>query len=96
MPDLLEVFDTETEELIFRPSQYRVMKNLVVCRALPDAQLLRFFSTSPEAEGPNFVGDLRAAFDFMYENPEPEKYFKGQPRRYRCTEEGKWVRINSN
>ncbi len=72
-----------------------VLQNILLLRQLPDEQLLSFLSTSPEAEGPNFLPDLRACLDFMYEHSDPDEYWKGRGHRYRRGPNGAWIAVPS-
>ncbi|KAL6110524.1 ntan1 [Pungitius sinensis] len=64
-----------------------------LCLSQDDDTLLKTLSTSPMAEPPHFVRDLRATFQFILDHPDCDKLFPGgQPQFYHRTESGDWKR----
>ncbi|XP_062415059.1 protein N-terminal asparagine amidohydrolase-like [Pungitius pungitius] len=58
-----------------------------------DETILEKLSTSPKAEPPNFVADLRATFQFILDHHDSDKLFPGgQPQFYHRTANGDWKR----
>jgi N-terminal asn amidase, putative (fragment) len=56
---------------------------------------LQHLSTSPEAEGADFVSSVRQALLFIHKNPFPSVtiFADNRPRCYRKDDYGNWIRL---
>ncbi|KAF8021730.1 hypothetical protein BT93_G2008 [Corymbia citriodora subsp. variegata] len=92
---LLETYHTQDDKFIIAPcywsqSQLQIATQL---RHLSDSQILLMCSTSPYAEGPEFVDNVRRQFDYIIEQPDWRKTFpERQPRVFERNGQGGWRR----
>eukprot|EP00823_Brevimastigomonas_motovehiculus_P002313 TRINITY_DN143_c0_g1_i2.p1 TRINITY_DN143_c0_g1~~TRINITY_DN143_c0_g1_i2.p1 ORF type:complete len:606 (+),score=237.83 TRINITY_DN143_c0_g1_i2:58-1875(+) len=94
-PYLLNIYDTEKDQIVIPPFAYRSVSQHYVRHvlSLSDDALLHNFSTSPEAEGPNFIGDVKAAYQFAADHPTWQSYFaNNKPRVFRRDTNNQWQR----
>jgi len=94
--ELKNIYDSQTKCFTLGPYYYKPWvkeaKSFMNCN---DKELLQNLSTSPSAEGPNFVSDMRKSLLFVTKNPDCEQYFKGKPLIYQCNAEYIWQRISN-
>ncbi|XP_057513957.1 protein N-terminal asparagine amidohydrolase isoform X2 [Actinidia eriantha] len=92
---LLETYDTQTDRFVIAPCSWT--ENLVhfalTVRQLSDSEILLSCSTSPFAEGPDFVDNERRLFDYLIQYPDWRQTFPmKQPRVFERTVNGTWTR----
>ncbi|KAH7544813.1 hypothetical protein FEM48_Zijuj01G0026100 [Ziziphus jujuba var. spinosa] len=92
---LLETYDTQTDRFIIAPCcwtrrQVQIANSL---KYLSDTEILHVCSTSPSAEGPDFVENERRIWDYLIKQPDWRKTFPGKrPRIFERTDTGGWKR----
>ncbi|WCJ19012.1 protein N-terminal asparagine amidohydrolase family protein [Euphorbia peplus] len=91
---LLETYDTRADQFVIAPASwtfYRLRMALTL-QHLSDAEILLTCSTSPSAEGPDFVDNERRQWDYLIKHPEWGYTFpRRQPRIFERTAGG-WKR----
>ncbi|KAK6928642.1 Protein N-terminal asparagine amidohydrolase [Dillenia turbinata] len=92
---LLDTYDTLTDRIVIAAcfwTSYEMHKALRL-QQLPDSAILLNCSTSPSAEGPDFVENLRRQCEYVIRHPHWRQTFpKRQPRIFERTEDGGWRR----
>ncbi|XP_054814680.1 protein N-terminal asparagine amidohydrolase isoform X2 [Prosopis cineraria] len=92
---LLETYDTKKDRFIIAPCrwtlrQYRIASTLI---HHSDSEILSMCSTSPDAEGPDFVDSLKRQWNYLIEHPYwTETFPEKQPRIFERTADGGWTR----
>ncbi|KAF5952987.1 hypothetical protein HYC85_010931 [Camellia sinensis] len=92
---LLETYDTQTDRFIIAPCSWtkRQLHFALTVQELPDSEILLSRSTSPFAEGPDFVDTERRKCDYLIRYPDWRHTFPmKQPRVFARTVDGIWVR----
>ncbi|XP_052194156.1 protein N-terminal asparagine amidohydrolase isoform X2 [Diospyros lotus] len=92
---LLEVYDTQTDRFIIAPFFWteHLLYIASTGEKLSDSEILLSCSTSPFAEGPDFVDNERRLWGFLIENPDWRDMFPmEQPRVFERAESGFWIR----
>ncbi|KAG6552649.1 hypothetical protein Mapa_005596 [Marchantia paleacea] len=95
---LLSPYQTLSDSYIIKPSKWsRVYETYApYMLSLNDEEFLQTFSTSPYAEGPDFLGNCRRVFNYMLKSPDWRQTFpNGKPRVFTRAEEGGWVQLTS-
>ncbi|KAJ1434415.1 Protein N-terminal asparagine amidohydrolase [Sesbania bispinosa] len=92
---LLETYDSGTDCFKIAPChwtlrQYHIALSL---QHYSDSEILSICSTSPTAEGPDFVDNLRRQWNYLIEHPHwTETFPKKQPRTFARSTDGGWRR----
>ncbi|XP_061359832.1 protein N-terminal asparagine amidohydrolase isoform X2 [Gastrolobium bilobum] len=92
---LLETYDSVTDRFKIAPClwtlrQYDIALSL---QHYSDSEILSICSTSPTAEGPDFVDNLRRKWNYLIEHPHwIETFPKKQPRIFSRSSDGRWRR----
>ncbi|KAH9710349.1 protein N-terminal asparagine amidohydrolase [Citrus sinensis] len=92
---LLETYDTQTDRFVIAPCRWTVRKLHIVMslQQLSDEEILRRCSTSPSAEGPDFVENLRRQWNYLIKRPDWRETFPWkQPRVFQRAADGGWRR----
>ncbi|XP_031274747.1 protein N-terminal asparagine amidohydrolase [Pistacia vera] len=92
---LLETYDTKTDRFVIAPCCWtpRQLRPIMTLQNLSDAEVLVSCSTSPYAEGPDFVETLRRQWKYLVKHPDwRESFPKKQPRIFERTADGGWRR----
>lgn len=92
---LLETYDTQTDRFVIAPCRWTVHKLRIVMslQQLSDAEILLRCSTSPSAEGPDFVENLRRQWNYLIKHPDwTETFPRKQPRVFQRAADGGWRR----
>ncbi|XP_044490225.1 protein N-terminal asparagine amidohydrolase isoform X2 [Mangifera indica] len=92
---LLETYDTQTDRFVIAPCCWtsRQLRNIMMLQNPSDAEVLRLRSTSPYAEGPDFVETLRRTWNYFAKHPDwRESFPMKQPRIFERTADGDWKR----
>ncbi|KAF2602384.1 hypothetical protein F2Q70_00024593 [Brassica cretica] len=90
---LLDTYDTKTDRFIIAPCSWtmRLVEYVWELNQLPDKEILVNCSTSPSAEGPDFIDNERRIWKYLLKYPEWSKTFqKRQPRVFERTANGSW------
>ncbi|VVB03348.1 unnamed protein product [Arabis nemorensis] len=90
---LLDTYDTKTDRFIIAPCCWtmRLIEIVWELNQLPDEEILTTCSTSPSAEGPDFIDDQRRIWEYLLKYPEWSKTFpRRQPRVFERTATGNW------
>ncbi|XP_024165453.1 protein N-terminal asparagine amidohydrolase isoform X1 [Rosa chinensis] len=90
---LLETYETQTDLFKIAPCCWSLYQ-LHIALSLQnysDSEILLMCSTSPSAEAPDFVKNLRRVWDYLIEYPDWRETFPmEQPRVFQRTAEGGW------
>ncbi|XP_074325320.1 protein N-terminal asparagine amidohydrolase isoform X1 [Apium graveolens] len=90
---LPETYDTLTDRIIISPFSWtrRQISVAFMLRHLSDTEILLSCSTSPSAEGPDFVENQRRQCEYVVEHPDLRKVFPlNQPHVFERTPNGGW------
>ncbi|KAF5752689.1 protein N-terminal asparagine amidohydrolase isoform X1 [Tripterygium wilfordii] len=90
---LLETYDTQTDRFMIAPCSWsgHYVRIASVLQELSDAEILHSCSTSPSAEGPDFVDNGRRQWDYLIKHPDWRETFpRRQPRVFGRTDDGGW------
>lgn len=93
---LLETYDTLTDRIMIAPFSWtrRQISIAFMLRRLSDSEILLSCSTSPSAEGPDFVENQRRQCEYVVEHPDSRKVFPlNQPHVFERTPTGGWRRL---
>ncbi|KAL1300109.1 hypothetical protein AAHE18_18G155600 [Arachis hypogaea] len=92
---LIETYDTATDQFQIAPCRWTHRQYYAALSLLhyTDSEILSICSTSPTAEGPDFVDNLKRQWNYLIAHPYwtdtfPEK----QPRVFERTTDGRWRR----
>ncbi|XP_043816725.1 protein N-terminal asparagine amidohydrolase isoform X2 [Manihot esculenta] len=92
---LLETYDTRADRFVIAPccwTSYQLYIALQL-QQLSDADILLTCSTSPAAEGPDFVDNERRLWEYIIKHPDWQYTFPlRQPRIFKRTADGGWKR----
>ncbi|KAA8520295.1 hypothetical protein F0562_014551 [Nyssa sinensis] len=92
---LLETYNTRTDRFVIAPCSWTISQLHIALKLqhLPDSEILLTCSTSPSAEGPDFVDNLRRQGDYLIQHPDWRNTFPmKQPRVFERTAGGGWTR----
>ncbi|XP_010518039.1 PREDICTED: protein N-terminal asparagine amidohydrolase [Camelina sativa] len=92
---LLDTYDTKTDRFIIAPCRWtmRLIEYVWEINQLSDEEILTNCSTSPSAEGPDFVDNSRRVWEYLLKYPEWSKTFpRRQPRVFERTADGHWTK----
>ncbi|CAN8286491.1 unnamed protein product [Cochlearia groenlandica] len=95
---LLDTYDTKTDRFIVAPCCWTMRMVELVWRLnqLPDEEILATCSTSPSAEGPDFIDNERRIWKYLLTYPDWNKTFPmKQPRMFERTIDGHWQKLMS-
>ncbi|XP_050235124.1 protein N-terminal asparagine amidohydrolase isoform X3 [Mercurialis annua] len=93
---LLETYDTRADLFVIAASSWTLYQLHVALtlQHLSDAEILLSCSTSPSAEGPDFVDNERRQWDYLIKHPDWQYTFpKRQPRIFERSCDGVWKRL---
>ncbi|XP_078610871.1 protein N-terminal asparagine amidohydrolase-like [Branchiostoma floridae x Branchiostoma japonicum] len=90
--EMLNIYDSTKRELNIGPFHYERFHDADRWLEQPDRIILKYLSTSPLVEPPDFVENTRAALKFLLEHPHPvETVFpRGRGKVYRRNTAGQW------
>ncbi|KAK7243511.1 hypothetical protein RIF29_38310 [Crotalaria pallida] len=92
---LLETYDTGTDQFKIAPCRWTLRQYhfALSLQDYSDSEILSICSTSPTAEGPDFVDSLKRQWNYLIEHPHwMETFPKKQPRVYERGTDGRWRR----
>ncbi|KAL8495916.1 hypothetical protein ACS0TY_019872 [Phlomoides rotata] len=92
---LLDTYDTSTDQFVIAPCAWTIRQQRIAqaLQGLSDTELLLSCSSSPYAEGPDFVDNERRKWDYLIKNPNWRKTFPAkQPRIFQRTADGTWAK----
>uniref|UniRef100_A0A2P2KE10 Uncharacterized protein MANES_10G151000 n=2 Tax=Rhizophora mucronata TaxID=61149 RepID=A0A2P2KE10_RHIMU len=92
---LLETYDTEADCFVISPCSWTegLLYDAQTLQNLCDTEILLGCSTSPFAEGPDFVDNLRRQWEYLIKYPDWKDSFPvKQPRIFERTADGGWKR----
>ncbi|KAK6240268.1 hypothetical protein QUC31_005737 [Theobroma cacao] len=95
---LLDTYDTKTDRFIIAPCSWtiRLVQIALSLQNLSDSEILSTCSTSPSAEGPDFVDNERRVWNYLIKHPDWKKTFPlRQPHVFERTADGGWKRADS-
>eukprot|EP00092_Neocalanus_flemingeri_P058476 GFUD01069687.1.p1 GENE.GFUD01069687.1~~GFUD01069687.1.p1 ORF type:complete len:338 (+),score=99.79 GFUD01069687.1:96-1109(+) len=91
---LSNIYDPHSGKIVLQPFNYQVMSDAPLWLQKTDAFILKYCSTSPLVEPPEFCEHTRATFRRMISDPKPmETLFHGNKSRVYLRNEitGKWI-----
>ena len=90
---MLSIYDFETGCMKLGPFDYRPFPEIRIFLQFGDNEILKFLSTSPHCEPPDFVSTTRKALTWLLQHPEPAKtlFMNGKARLYRLNDNGEWI-----
>ncbi|TYG56095.1 hypothetical protein ES288_D08G036200v1 [Gossypium darwinii] len=92
---LLDTYDTKTDRFIIAPCSWtkHLVQIVLSLQSISDSEILASCSTSPLAEGPEFVDNERRLWNYLIKNPDWITTFPmRQPRVFERTGDGCWKR----
>lgn len=92
---LLDTYDTSTDQFVIAPCAWtiRQQRMALALQNLSDEEILLSCSTSPSAEGPDFVDNERRMWDYLIRHPSWRETFPSkEPRVFQRTADGTWSR----
>ncbi|XP_015584632.1 protein N-terminal asparagine amidohydrolase isoform X2 [Ricinus communis] len=92
---LLETYDTLADRFVIAACSWNLYQLHVALtlQHLSDVEILLSCSTSPSAEGPDFVDNMRRQWDYLIEHPDWQYTFPNrQPHIFERTADGGWRR----
>ncbi|XP_026412199.1 protein N-terminal asparagine amidohydrolase-like [Papaver somniferum] len=92
---LLETYDSHSDQYQIAPCSWnlRWKEYALSLQQLSDSDILLNCSTSPSAEGPDFVDNHRRLFDYLIQHPNWRETFPmRKPRIFKRTASGDWIK----
>ncbi|CAB4298461.1 unnamed protein product [Prunus armeniaca] len=92
---LMETYDTQTDQFKIAPCCWtlRQLRISLSLQGYSDSEILLMCSTSPSAEGPDFVENMRRQWEYLIEHPDWRETFPmKQPRIFERNAERGWRR----
>jgi len=90
------VYDPQRQLLVIEPFEFEPWDEVGLWLRQSDDFLLKYLSTSPDQEPPDFVANLRRTLEFIWRNPSLKGFFiNGCPREYRKGRDGSWIPLYS-
>ncbi|XP_059649054.1 protein N-terminal asparagine amidohydrolase isoform X2 [Cornus florida] len=92
---LLDTYNTHTDQFIIAPCSWTMSlsHSALALRDLSDSEILLNCSTSPSAEGPDFVDNERRIWDYLIQHPDWRDTFPmKQPHIFARSADGGWMR----
>ncbi|CAK7331775.1 unnamed protein product [Dovyalis caffra] len=92
---LLETYDTQTDRFVIAPCSWTLWQvhAALTLENFSDEEILLHCSTSPSAEGLDFVDNLRRQWDYLIKKPDWNLTFPlRRPRVFEWTTDGSWKR----
>ncbi|GAV78251.1 hypothetical protein CFOL_v3_21719 [Cephalotus follicularis] len=92
---LLETYDTHNDRFVVAPCCWTIRQRQIAMafQHLSDADILFTCSTSPSAEGPDFVDNSRRQWNYLIQHPDWRYSFPmRRPRVFERTADGGWKR----
>ncbi|KAL9334257.1 hypothetical protein Peur_074396 [Populus x canadensis] len=92
---LLDTYDTQNDRFVIAPCSWTFWQvhDALTLQDLSDEEILLQCSTSPSAEGPEFVDNLRRQWDYLIKQPLWNLTFPTRhPRVFEWTADGSWKR----
>ncbi|XP_047940109.1 protein N-terminal asparagine amidohydrolase-like isoform X2 [Salvia hispanica] len=91
---LLDTYDTSTDQFVIAPCAWSIrQKNIALAlQNLSDEEILLSCSSSPSAEGPDFVDNERRKWNYLIRHPDWREAFPSKaPRLFQRTAHGAWA-----
>ncbi|KAI3867987.1 hypothetical protein MKX03_035203 [Papaver bracteatum] len=92
---LLETYDSHSDQYQIAPCSWnlRWKEYALSLQQLSDSDILQNCSTSPSAEGPDFLDNHRRLFDYLIQHPNWRETFPmRKPRVFNKTASGDWIK----
>ncbi|KAI3444946.1 hypothetical protein Pfo_001611 [Paulownia fortunei] len=92
---LLDTYDTNTDHFVIAPCAWTIRQKHIALtlQNLSDTEILLTCSSSPSAEGPDFVDNERRKWDYLIRQPDWRETFPSKhPRVFQRTADGTWVK----
>ncbi|KAI7740794.1 hypothetical protein M8C21_030212 [Ambrosia artemisiifolia] len=80
---LLDTYETQTDRFVITPFQWsnRLVRYAWWMRNRPDMEILYSTSTSPSAEGPDYVENQKRVWDYLIQHPDWKQVFPSKLAR---------------
>nr|XP_043609194.1 protein N-terminal asparagine amidohydrolase [Erigeron canadensis] len=91
---LLEAYETQTDRFVITPFSWsmRQVRIASLMRHRSDKEILLTTSTSPSAEGPDFVDTQKRVWEYLIQHPDWREVFTAKlPRVFNRTANNNWV-----
>ncbi|XP_024983483.1 protein N-terminal asparagine amidohydrolase [Cynara cardunculus var. scolymus] len=91
---LLETYETQTDRFVIAPFSWSmdVVHIAMMMRHYSDTEILVVASTSPSAEGPDFVHNHKRIWQYLIQHPDWRETFRSKlPRVFERIASGNWV-----
>ncbi|CAI9269852.1 unnamed protein product [Lactuca saligna] len=92
-PRLLDTYQTQTDRFLIPPFSWTMqqLRFASVMRHCSDLEILLTTSTSPSAEGPDFVATQKRVWEYLIQHPDWKETFPSKlPRVFQRIESGNW------
>ncbi|KAJ4711700.1 protein N-terminal asparagine amidohydrolase-like [Melia azedarach] len=92
---LLGTYETETDRFVIAPCHWtsRQLRIVMTLQHLSEVEILRKCSSSPSAEGPDFVENQKRRWNYLIKHPDWRETFPAnQPRIFERTADGGWIK----
>ncbi|XP_062853008.1 protein N-terminal asparagine amidohydrolase [Trichomycterus rosablanca] len=91
---MAKVYDSTKEQVKIGPCRWGPSSDIAFWLAEDDDTILQYLSTSPYAEPPYFVQDIKSTIQFLLEHPTTDALFPGGlPQLFKRSEQGEWERV---
>ncbi|KAG8391319.1 hypothetical protein BUALT_Bualt01G0175500 [Buddleja alternifolia] len=92
---LLDTYNTKTDHFVIAPCTWTIRQKhtALMLQNLSDTEILLSCSSSPSAEGPDFVDNERRKWDYLIRHPDwRETFHSKQARVFQRAADGTWVK----
>ncbi|KAI1896041.1 hypothetical protein AGOR_G00090720 [Albula goreensis] len=91
---MVDIYDSGKQQVKVGPCRWSPNRDIAFWLAADDKTILKYLSTSPQAEPPHFVQHIKTTIQFLLDHPSPDSLFPGgRPQLFRRTEQGSWDRV---
>ncbi|XP_012725606.2 protein N-terminal asparagine amidohydrolase [Fundulus heteroclitus] len=92
--EMAGIYDSSRGLVEIGPCHWTPDMDIAFWLSQSDDTILKYLSTSPEAEPPHFVQHMKSTIQFLLSHPDSDSLFPGgQPQLYRRSESGAWERL---
>uniref|UniRef100_A0A3Q2QS40 N-terminal asparagine amidase n=1 Tax=Fundulus heteroclitus TaxID=8078 RepID=A0A3Q2QS40_FUNHE len=92
--EMAGIYDSSRGLVEIGPCHWTSDMDIAFWLSQSDDTILKYLSTSPEAEPPHFVQHMKSTIQFLLSHPDSDSLFPGgQPQLYRRSESGVWERL---
>ncbi|XP_061625712.1 protein N-terminal asparagine amidohydrolase [Phyllopteryx taeniolatus] len=93
---MVDIYDSSRGLVKVGPCKWSPNMGIAFWLSQDDAIILKYLSTSPKAEPPDFVHHIKSTIQFLLKHSNSDSLFPGgQPQLYHRTESGEWESVAS-